>query len=56
MILKNKLAELLAQQELDSKDVVLSNLLDEQQEVYLKRSDEIIELFVESIRKLEFKA
>lgn len=55
MILRNQLAQLLVQQDLDSNDVVFSNLLDEQQESYLKKADEIINLIVNSIKSIEFK-
>ncbi len=55
MILRERLAELLARQEI-GKQSDFKSLLPEWQEEYRNNADEIIALFVEAIRSLEFKA
>lgn len=55
MIIREKLAELLVRQE-SNNELGLDNLLGPHKEKMLQRSSEIIALFVEAIKGLEFKA
>lgn len=55
MILKERLAELLAKQEI-GEQADFKSLLPEWQDEYRHNADAIIAFFVEAIRRLEFKA
>lgn len=54
MILRNQLAKRIFNQEIKT-DMKFESLLEHQKEDYLKRADEIIALFVDAIKNLEFK-
>ena len=53
ILLREKLAELLAKQEIN-REIIFNDLLDIQKEMLCNRADEIIALFVDAIKGLEF--
>lgn len=57
MLIKDKLARLLLTQEFGSRiDIHFESLLEHQRDDYYNRADEIIKLFTDAIKNLEFTA